>query len=669
MTLQAALQASLAPPGLSYPPMPGVMALDTETELTTPQCKAPRLVCVSHAWGGGLPGLFKWNGDDGALGLDVEEWFRSRLHSSLIWVGHFIAYDWAVIANECPALVPDIFEAYERDQITCVMLRQKLLWIAEGEVWKLKQGDPSLEKLAKELLGVDSLDKGAESWRTRYGELRDVPLVQWPERARLYPVNDVRAPLAAYSVQQELRTHGPGGRDLLEDEFRQARYSFALRLMSCWGMPVDLERVEKLAVATEREYQELKDQLLNIGLVRANGTKDTKLAKARMIQVMGSFDRCKQTSGGTSGKKDVSLDEEACIASGDDSLIAYSRVQKLGTVLSKDIDALRQGRIHPRINSLLISGRISAGGNSDDGGYNTTNVGRTGGFRECFISDPGTVIIDNDYGGLELCTWSQACYNLIGMTTMGDVINAGEDPHLMLAGDLAGTTYADAKARYAGHKLYKETKGVHGAIDKLIAAARQNAKPGNFGYPGGMGPDTYVIYCAGQGVKITRELALAIKHIWQKNWPESAPWFDMSKMATMNGYATVEQLYSKRFRGGLSFCDYLNTLFQGLGADLAKSAFWRVCRESYDWTQRSVLLGCRPLNFVHDQILTQAPLETAHEAAQRQTTIMNEEGRRWCPDVPPKTEAALSYRWSKDAVAVYDKHERLVPWEPVQEAA
>jgi DNA polymerase I-like protein with 3'-5' exonuclease and polymerase domains len=147
--------------------------------------------------------------------------------------------------------------------------------------------------------------------------------------------------------------------------------------------------------------------------------------------------------------------------------------------------------------------------------------------------------------------------------------------------------------------------------------------------------------------------------------PEIRIYHDNVGRITEGGNGRIGQLRSGRVRGGLGFTDCANGFFQGLAADGAKHALFRVSKACYT-DRSSPLYGCRPANFVHDENILEAPKEQAHEAALEMTRIMCEtmhEG--YCPNVPIEASPALMERWYKSADAVYDSvTKRLIPWRP-----
>jgi DNA polymerase-1 len=106
-----------------------------------------------------------------------------------------------------------------------------------------------------------------------------------------------------------------------------------------------------------------------------------------------------------------------------------------------------------------------------------------------------------------------------------------------------------------------------------------------------------------------------------------------------------------------------NTLFQGLAADLAKDAGYRVSRACYA-EPGPPLYGSYVVNFIHDELLLELPEERASDAAIEAARIMRDVGAQWCPDVKPDAQPALMRRWHKEAETKKDATGRLIPWEP-----
>lgn len=615
------------------------LALDTETALITERCKAPDLVCVSYAEP--VPdenialGLLHWTESEPY----VKRWLED---SDRLLIGANIAYDFGVLVQQFPNLMPLVWKAYVDDRVEDVQLRQKLIDIARGTSRGRPKGSYSLAGLMKRHFEID-LEK--DEWRLRYSEFRDIPLEDWPEGAKHYSKTDAEATLLVYEAQEEFVP-------LLEDSFRQARGAWWLHLMSAWGIVTDREAVERLAYETQQKYDELEEMLFREGLVKKTGkrkikiTRDTKAAKARMQQVMAGSGH-KLTAKGS-----VSLDRDACIESGDSTLEAYAEFAHLKHILTSDVPVLKMGEIHSRFEPLLETGRTSCGDP-----YNLQNPLRKGGVRECFVPRPGFVFVDADYDGIELRTWAQVCLWAFGESRLAETLNAGFDPHLDLGAQILGITYEEALRRKK---------------DADVRDARQMAKPASFGYPGGMGAATFSKWVkANYGLSISEQQAAQLKEQWFRNWPEARKYFKWVTDKTKNEWHLVDgeevcrlkQFVSNRYRGGCSYTETCNGFFQSLAADIFKAAGFKIARACYDETRGSILFGSRIVNGIHDQFLVESPEEIGHECAQEVGWLMIQAAKPFIPDVPATCTPILARCWSKEAEACYDGNRRLVPWD------
>jgi hypothetical protein len=482
----------------------------------------------------------------------------------------------------------------------------------------------------------------------RYGELIGVPLAEWPEGARTYPLEDARATWEIYQAQEE---HAG---EYLADQYRQARAAWWLHLASAWGLRTTPEGVRQLCEATSEELSGIEARLIKEGLLRHNGSRDTKRAKSLMLEVCG----WKETSpgvfepaNGSEGKPlrltdtgNVSLDADACEATGDEILEDYARATALKGVLSKDYAALVQGveyPIHTRFD-LAETGRTTSAK------PNIQNWRRMRGIRECFVPRPGFVFAQSDYDGLELRTLAQTCLTLLGRSELAGALNAGLDPHLALAATILGITYDEAKARKK---------------DEDVQNARQVAKVANFGFPGGLGIKTLVLFARkGYGVTLTEEQAQDLKDQWLRQWPEMREYFALVSRLSDGPYgATITQIGSNRVRGGASYTAACNSFFQGLGADATKHAGFLIAKACYV-DRASPLFGSRIVCYVHDEFILEVPEARAHEAAEELALLMIVGANEWLPDVPATTEPLLMRYWSKDAKRLVGADGKLIPW-------
>ena len=657
------------------------VGLDCEWQKGRPGLEAPPLACVAIAPTQTLLHHTEWKDSVSALLSDPE----------ILLVGHFIASDMTVLINEAPDIIPLVFDAYEQDRITCTQCRQKLCDIAggvyrgfediEGKNVKLNY---SLEDLAFRHLGI-ILDK--DTWRERYGELRHLPLSAWPEGAKNYPLLDVKTTLDIYHVQEK-------NAYFLRDQFRQARASFWLRLMTTWGIRTDEKGIQELATRTQRDYDKIAADLTSLGLLWGGkvkgqksgkpGSRNIKAAQARVIEAYTKLGKpVPLTDGGKSGNRQPCLDKVHCEESGDPVLISYAKLSSLKTVLTKDIPLLKQGitvPIHVYVEDILETARTAMKPNFQ-------NLKRQGGIRECVVprclwcsrvqtnidiafnkcqgcKNPLTVMWSCDYGGLELCTLAQACLTILGKSRLAQALNEGMDPHLMIAAQILRRPYEELKViKKAGAKTDCRARfGPCQCAYCIMSGARQVGKVANFGFPGGLGAAALVYFALNNyDVHLTEDEARQLKRIWLETWPEMREYFAWISSHTDKPFPQILQLFSGRYRGNVSFTEACNSIFQGLGADIAKSAGWLIYRAMYDITRNSVLYGSRGVNFIHDEFVGESPLPIAHECALEVRKLMLDAARPWLPDVKIDVEPALMWRYSKEAGPKYNEG-RLIPW-------
>lgn len=678
-------------------------AVDTETHLIKPGMTAPKMVCLSWAEGDRVGLLDDRSGVAFARAL--------LLDPTVVVVGHNAPFDLAVLCAEDPSLVPLVFAAYDAGRITDTMCRQKLIDIANGELdfrrvnGHAEKSTFTLAALAKHWLGR-ILAKGEDTYRLRYAELQHVPIEDWPPAASSYAMTDATTTLDVDTAQlawcAEAFETGAGKKDgVLPNEAEQMRAQWALHLIGLWGVRTDGDAVAKLRALLEAEQATALATLQPSGIFRPDGTRDMGVIRARVskaykrVHVARGIKDAKpeawaamvearegdegealtlltplfeadpevlalvpdnvvpQTPGGQ-----VATDAETLKESGDPLLLTLAQSGAGAKILSTYVPILERGTKVPitsRPNVLVASGRTSW---SDP---NLQNPPQKGGVRECFIPRPGYVYVAVDYDTIELRALAQVCIDLFSWSKMADRLNAGEDLHTALGARFLGVDYARAlEMKLAG--------------DADFIQARKNAKGFNFGRPGGMGADRMVDYLKASGTILhpDRDQAVLIAKRYIKYHAEEFPEIDLlfnhvANLIGDGGRGTLVQLRSGRIRGDVGFCDGANSYFQGLAADGAKAAVWATSRECYDERfrpgKRSPLFGCRPVLFLHDEIIIEAPEARVHEAGARLATVMIEEMRKYVPDVLISAKPVAFRRWWKGAEPVLVDG-KLVPSKP-----
>lgn len=636
-----------------------MISLDTETALIEPGLLAPPLVCVSwyeptSTYGGLYPHH------------QAKPHVKAWLQREPLIIGLNIAYDMGVICAEWPGMVPLVFDAYREGRIQDVGLNQMLIDIAHGRFQHLDKvkGSYSLKGLCKRILGEDLEKEGTP--RLTYGRLRDQPLSAYTPEEVEYAVKDAIKPAEIYERQLEAQAEwakdNPGP-PLLDCAPQRAYAAFALHLASCWGVRSNKARCDALLAEQDRIISEAgellrstratyevtktrqrkglkcKETKLETGpLLSPAGKRNTKAAKSYMVSIKGSPEACAKTESGA-----IALDQEACEATGDPVLLAYTIYARADTLRSR-VQDLAWGAIRPlqpRYGALKDTGRTSASkGSGPTYGFQIQNMPKLKGSRETLEPRPGCIFFGADFGAAELHTLAQQLLDIFGHSILADTLNAGLDVYKDFATALYQVPY-----------------------DEVTKDQRQSAKPGPLGIPGGMGAATFQSYSAGYGVYLTEDESRRQIQIFKHKYEDIAEYLRQIGKAIDRGLNTVCFPRTGFWRGGLTYSSMANSYFQHYCAAGALAALCEVQRRCYS-VPDSALYGCRIWGFVHDEILGEAPYERAPEAAEELAEVMRQEFNRFTPDVPTDADPAIFWRWSKGTDPKRDENGRLTPSDP-----
>jgi hypothetical protein len=309
-----------------------------------------------------------------------------------------------------------------------------------------------------------------------------------------------------------------------------------------------------------------------------------------------------------------------------------------------------------------------------------------------------------DYNGMELGTTAQKCIDLFGFSVLADVINAGRDAHSYLGMYIAQELDPWFRERTQGMEtldmydfflslkddgddscsdVFAQTFRDTGHDEKPLmsnfyAHFRKFAKPTGLGYPGGLGPKTFVSYAkASYGVTVDLDTAYRLRDIWKIAFPEMALYLDYVSKRCFDRDHRPEiaedaegKKYKKTFysydtplgmhRAKTDFCACANGMaLQSASAEGALLAVSEIQREIFSGME-SILADVdgeykvRPTIFIHDEILGEIKDdEFLTERIEYMQKIMKDCMEVITPDVKAGTEAAIMNRWSKAAFTYY----------------
>jgi DNA polymerase I-like protein with 3'-5' exonuclease and polymerase domains len=617
---------------------------------------------------------------------------------------HTASFDSEVTAKACGF---DFHHMIEAGRILDVGILFRLLSTAKtGDV----PGKYNLAVMTKNMLGVE-LNKD-ETIRKGFGEFLKQGVVDYkaiPAESLAYAAHDAIATFElgqrleeeCCSVQQDTFQQNSGAFGPLGHNI-QIKGDIALRAIEHVGVGVDLVAVEKLDQALVKGIEESKAVLARFGYIPSQpGTKMVfNQIVAPLARERGVILPVTPKSG------DICQAANALAPLADNEFVAaFLEFKEREKLRSTYVSHLREagGRIFPHYNLLVRTGRTSCSS------PNIQNLPRIGGVRECLVAAPGHVLIACDYSTLELCALAQICYGRYGQSHMRDLINQGVDLHRYVAAKILNKPESEvtkderqrgkavsfglpggmgakglrayALASYGVSLTLEEAESWRTAWINLFPEMQLYLAKSNTlellgaeldidSFPGGqVSPETaaaIVMRVAGGKTDTSTgrifssdEVEWAWKQIENNATRQSKPVREM--IESRQGSWRLQReivpgataiISTGRMRTNCSFTEEHNLPFQGLSADGAKLALYRLYQAGY-----------RVVSFIHDEVLVEvSERDDYREPAEDISRIMVAAMREVCPDVVIKTEYAAMRRWDKSAKAIHDAKGRLIPY-------
>lgn len=602
--------------------------------------------------------------------------------------GQNIKYDLCCVAGTWPDLLPLIFEALDEGRIHDTRVNEQIHLL--GTLGDVEGGvSTHLAELARRWLGLDvDFLKADDGYRLRFGEFRGMRAEDYPEGALDYSKLDAEI---TWNVAQE-QPYYPS------QELHVAA-AFALYRMTVRGLRVDKKFKEALQRKVEKEVSpESLPLIYQSGLVipamgpqpYANGAKAHALVCPRK---KGCACPVKLTGPSPErvAEKDVlfPLIENICRDNGLDiprtpkggikadadtiaALAVFSPV--LGQFGTREgLNKLRTSyfpqmewpygsgrtadRIHFDYKEMANTSRARCGGttkkNKDRAVYPAVNIQQADPrVRPAYVPEPGWIFAIADYNAIDLCSLAQTIKDLYGPNELLDQINAGLDPHTVLAGDLMrDIDPAWARGKSTDEELYEGFKALKKSDPETHKRVRFLAKTVGLGYAGGMGLNVMVKTCATNGFVITKIDARRYKRLWLRRYPAMdrylGQWVPQQRSGEWHSYSSP--MGTRRVRCSFTECANGRAL-QTPAAEGMKIAHFMVERAASDRTQGDVLFGAKPVIQMHDElvVMVRDDRRTRSAQAKRLGELMVIGMNVVLPDVWIKANPALSPLWTKE---------------------
>ena len=244
---------------------------------------------------------------------------------------------------------------------------------------------------------------------------------------------------------------------------------------------------------------------------------------------------------------------------------------------------------------------------------NNQQIPRDPQFRGCVEAPEGYLLVDADFGQMEL----RLAASVANDARMIQAFQDGEDPHTVTA--------------------------------ESIGCDRQTAKSANFGLLYGAGAAGLRNYAGGMGITMSEERAAEIRNGWLDTFQGIAAWQRANAVQCQktegDDWASVRIPGSgmrRILKGDMNRSTVrCNTPIQGAGAAILKRALgrlWPMVKEAGEDTVRIAAA-------VHDEILLLVREDAAQEWAATLKQVMEEAEAQWLGEIPALAEVSIGKTW------------------------
>ena len=246
---------------------------------------------------------------------------------------------------------------------------------------------------------------------------------------------------------------------------------------------------------------------------------------------------------------------------------------------------------------------------------NNQQIPRDPEFRQCVEAPDGYLLVDADFGQMEL--------------------------------RLAAAVAKDERMT----KAFQDGEDLHTVTAEAIGCTRQIAKSANFGLLYGSGAKGLRNYAGASGITMTLEEAANIREQWLNTYKGIRSWQQSNADDARNSegdkfaHVRIPGSYMRRFLPGdmNRLTVRCNTPIQGAGAAILKCALGNL----WPLLEKAGELEVRIAACVHDEILLLVKEEKAQHWADQLKRVMESAEAKWLGEIPPLAEPSVGKRWSE----------------------
>jgi len=362
-----------------------LLFIDFETYLINSAGPIPEPICLSY-YDGKTDGILK--------GPDIEKFLSYIFNNKHTLMGaHNAAFELNVITKYYPKLKSCLYKKLKHKQIICTKIYEQLLDCTR----KKPIASFGLASLVLKYFNIDISEnkKNKNSWRYRYHELVDIPLLDWPEEAIKYSKEDSIWAYKIYLKQLEEKKI---------DTSISVAADYYLNRMGLTGINIDQGRIVQIEEELKEKIKDYVKQLEEASILIHDKKGRKRNMKYFKEVIKEKLPNARHTSKGSVSTSHEDMIYYLTLVPEDDPfhniLTSFIEVMKAEKILTAFVSRLKKADpyIRTQYKAVVNSDRTSSFTSENFPSVNIQQMpreikGLTWDVRNCFIPRKGTDIL------------------------------------------------------------------------------------------------------------------------------------------------------------------------------------------------------------------------------------------------------------------------------------